>query len=371
MSSPGLPSGIFTSNRRVLICRPIGSGGVANFYDAIEPYLPEHVRYFVVHNPGAKTIFQKCASFPWIITRFMKLVRNFDIICLNPSLTPRSYYRDMMFLQVSRAFRKRTAIFIRGWEESFEQKIRGSSLMMMLFQNTYGNADAFIVLGETFKERLENMGVDRPIYKMTTVASSCADENDIHSKIESLMQKEVRCLFMSRLVAGKGLDKALDMFLELRRVLPDYKVTLTVAGDGPEGARLRGRLERVKGVSWVGHVSGKRKRNILRKMHILLYPSSYGDGMPNVVLEAMAHGMVIVATPVGGIPDVITDGKNGILFSLESWKAAVYGLKNIINNNKKFKMMCMNNFHAACKRYSPKNVSENLMRILMNACGDV
>lgn len=48
---------------------------------------------------------------------------------------------------------------------------------------------------------------------------------------------------------------------------------------------------------------------------MLFFPTRYGEGMPNVVLEAMGNGLVIVSTPVGGIKDIIKTGVNGWLIN--------------------------------------------------------
>lgn len=62
----------------------------------------------------------------------------------------------------------------------------------------------------------------------------------------------------------------------------------------------------------LGSVRGAEKEACLRGASVFLLPS-YAEGLPMAILEARAHGLAVVTTPVGGIPDAITDGETGIL----------------------------------------------------------
>jgi glycosyltransferase involved in cell wall biosynthesis len=93
------------------------------------------------------------------------------------------------------------------------------------------------------------------------------------------------------------------------------RVHLTIAGSGPEEARLKKRVRdrRLTGhVAFAGPVFGEEKARLLAASDVLLLPS-YSEGLPYALLEAMAAGAVPVATPVGAIPDVVTEGVHGRL----------------------------------------------------------
>lgn len=90
---------------------------------------------------------------------------------------------------------------------------------------------------------------------------------------------------------------------------------LELVGDGPEGETLRslvaalGLTERVAFLPWQ-----PRERLVERYRHAhILVLASYEEGMPNVVLEAMACGLPILGTRIGGTEELVTDGDNGLL----------------------------------------------------------
>ncbi len=86
-------------------------------------------------------------------------------------------------------------------------------------------------------------------------------------------------------------------------------VRVTIAGPGEPPARLAAVNGRA---TWLGWLDADAKARALREADIFLMPST-SEGLPVALLEAMAYGKPIVATRVGGIPDVLADGTEGLL----------------------------------------------------------
>jgi len=116
---------------------------------------------------------------------------------------------------------------------------------------------------------------------------------------------------IGRLSPEKGVDLAIRAHALLLRRCPDAR--LLIAGEGPEGATLRRLAERLgvaKSLDWLGHREDLAA--LYPQLNVLLIPSR-SEGMPNVALEAMSHGLPIVATTVGGVPELIHHGRTGML----------------------------------------------------------
>lgn len=124
-------------------------------------------------------------------------------------------------------------------------------------------------------------------------------------------------LFVGRLVEKKGVDILLDAMAQARIAEP--ALTLTVVGDGPLRADLQHRAARSGvPVEFRGWLKPKEVQAAMRRALLLAVPSRTAEGgdaegLPTVIMEAMALGVPVVATDHAGIPEVISDGVTGLL----------------------------------------------------------
>jgi glycosyltransferase involved in cell wall biosynthesis len=119
-------------------------------------------------------------------------------------------------------------------------------------------------------------------------------------------------LFLGRLEARKGIFDLLEAVSALRAAVPD--VRLVCAGDGERiaVARYAERLGMADAVRFTGWVGPSGKRALLEAAAVFALPS-YDEAMPVSLLEAMSAGVPVIASPVGGIPEVVVDGVSGYL----------------------------------------------------------
>jgi glycosyltransferase involved in cell wall biosynthesis len=114
--------------------------------------------------------------------------------------------------------------------------------------------------------------------------------------------------------AGRlGRQKALGVLLDALVGVPD--VRLTVAGDGPERDALERRARELGldgRVSFLGAVPRERVLRLFRAADASVLPSAW-ENFPHAVVEALAVGCPVIATAVGGVPEVVRDGENGLL----------------------------------------------------------
>jgi glycosyltransferase involved in cell wall biosynthesis len=120
------------------------------------------------------------------------------------------------------------------------------------------------------------------------------------------LPEALRVLCVGRLIADKGVDVVIDACARER--LP-----LTVAGDGPERAALEQRA-RARGVEAASPAisSARRWSRSYREAGVVVLAARRGEGLPNVLLEAMAHARPVIATPCAGTRDLLADGVNGL-----------------------------------------------------------
>lgn len=124
----------------------------------------------------------------------------------------------------------------------------------------------------------------------------------------------LRLLFVGRLSREKGIDVLLTALSRLRQELP---FRLRIVGTGKEDGTLRAQA-REMGLESVVEFAGNRI-DIVREYswcELLVLPSRF-EGMPNVVLEAMACARPVLSTTIGGCAEVVTDGSDGWLVRVD------------------------------------------------------
>lgn len=120
-----------------------------------------------------------------------------------------------------------------------------------------------------------------------------------------------------------------DVMLAALAALEDEPgLEVTLAGPGelpPDAAQL---LERQPGTSWDGWLDREKMDALFRRAEVFVMPSR-SEGLPMALLEAMAYGMAVIATAVGGIPEVVDDGVDGRLVPGEDPAAIAAALREL------------------------------------------
>lgn len=161
----------------------------------------------------------------------------------------------------------------------------------------------------------------------------------------------LRILFSGAIVETKGVFDLLDATALARRDLPPFRLVLI--GDGPRLGECRVRaatlgLDDI--VELRGWVSEGEKVALLRTSHVFCLPS-HVEGTPLSVLEAMAAGLPVVATTVGGLPMVITSGHEGVLVPPRDPRALADALCAVLADPERRRRMGAAAFERVRERY--------------------
>ncbi len=123
----------------------------------------------------------------------------------------------------------------------------------------------------------------------------------------------VRFVFLGWCENHKGIRELIEAALLLSAQSVPFRLELAGGGSQLQWLREMSADPRLAGIVTVhGWVHGNEKTTLIESGHVLVLPS-YTEGMPNAVLEGMAGGMAILATPVGGVPALVEHGHNGLL----------------------------------------------------------
>jgi glycosyltransferase involved in cell wall biosynthesis len=189
---------------------------------------------------------------------------------------------------------------------------RNDPITIKLVRETMLNADAVITVSEELRQRAIAQGV--PAEKITAILNGC-DTAVFHPGDRAAAREQVGCdptdelvVYAGNLLASKGLGELIDAFVALAKSRP--KLRLAIAGQGPYGDTLARRAAAAgleKRVILPGRCDAAGIAHWMRAADLFCLPS-YSEGCPNVVVEALACARPIVASNVGGIPELVKKG---------------------------------------------------------------
>lgn len=270
------------------------------------------------------------------------IFRHVSIVHINTSLNRKAYWRDIVYLFIAKALGARVVYQVHGGELP-RRFFAGSPLLTAFLRRTLRLPDVVVVLAQVelraYREFVPGQevvalpnGIDcRPYSGVPTVLS-----DPTHP---------LQLVYIGRIAREKGLYETLQG-LRLAHEL-GVDVRLVIAGTGAEETRLR-RYAQALGIAarvcFVGPVFGHDKVRLLSGADAMVLPS-YSEGLPYALLESMAAGVPVIATPVGAIPDVVSDGIHGFLVPPRDGKAIAESLAILAGDREKLSWMS-----RACRR---------------------
>lgn len=193
----------------------------------------------------------------------------------------------------------------------------------------WANADALIANSEVLMQKAMAFEKRYPIKVITNGVDSdfFAKDRDKFNFTIVKADNQINILFVSRLIQGKGLQYIIPQMERINQECKK-KIYLTIVGDGPYREELERMTAESKVFEYVSFEGKKNKEELYfyyNQADLFILPSE-SEGMPNVVLEAMAMGLPIIMTPCGGSKELIQD--NGYIASREKFVDTVITLCN-------------------------------------------
>ena len=268
--------------------------------------------------------------------------RHASIVHINTSLNPGAYWRDLAYLAVAKLTLTRVVYQVHGGALPQEFFAR-SRLLTRFLKLTLLVPDVIVVLARCELAAYRAF-VPSKVVAVLPNGIDCAPFDPIPT-VKSFPDKPLRLLYIGRIAREKGLYEALQGMRLATELGVDSR--FIIAGGGPEKDRLK-RYAHALGmgprVCFAGPVFGADKVKLLDGCDLFLLPS-YGEGLPYALLESMAAGVPVIATPVGAIPDVLADGTHGLLVPARDAKAIARALATLGADRERLSWMS-----RACRR---------------------
>jgi glycosyltransferase involved in cell wall biosynthesis len=163
-----------------------------------------------------------------------------------------------------------------------------------------------------------------------------------------------------RLVSWKGIASLIELVAEH----PGWR--LVVIGGGPQAAELGARARMLKApVSFTGALPQAELSRQVRRATVFALNTSF-ENFPHMLLEAMHGGVPVVATTIGGIPELIEDGKEGILVRPDDKRALGAAINRIVSD-RDFRDVIVTNARAKARQFSVDRMLDGVMEVCQAA----
>jgi glycosyltransferase involved in cell wall biosynthesis len=171
----------------------------------------------------------------------------------------------------------------------------------------------------------------------------------------------VRLLFLGTVTREKGVE---ELLLAVQRVIPGRTVTLDLVGDGAYAAEAKASLptELHGRIRFRGGLVGEELEKALREADVLVLPS-WAEGLPNAMIEAMASGLAVVTTPVGGIPDYVTDQQEALLVPPQDVDALAEALARLAEDDDLRERLGRNGHALAADVFSAEEAARRMVEV--------
>jgi len=175
-------------------------------------------------------------------------------------------------------------------------------------------------------------------------------------------------VFLSHLQESKGVLILLEAFAKFIEIHPEYQLILVGSPNPPEMADKIGQklieLAIVDSVSLLGPLFGSEKFKVLQSAYMFVLPTLF-DAFPLVILEAFQCGLAVIASDEGAIPEMIMDGKDGILITKNDAQALFQAMCELSENEYIMNMLKTNAYNTYLQRFTQERFECQMRNILL------
>lgn len=286
--------------------------------------------------------------------RFLVALLQMDILHVNMAADA-SFYRKKIFIDTAAFFHKKILIHEHGGDfQSFYYE-KNNENGRRLIRKTLNKAQVFVVLSQEWAEFFKPIVnkekiiiLENAVLIPPTPKTSYDDHN---------------LLFLGRLCNEKGISELLDAVSIVSQKYPNIRLYL--GGIWEDNNLKKKAVILKKHVKYLGWIDDKKKERCMEKCSIFVLPT-YFEGQPISLLEAMAKGMAVVSTEVGGIPQIVTSGRDGILIPPKDTQALAKSICELLDDTDTKKQLGINARARVTQSYNIRERVDELVAIYAN-----
>ncbi|HLG41571.1 MAG TPA: glycosyltransferase family 4 protein [Chitinophagaceae bacterium] len=289
---------------------------------------------------------------------FLRLLTNrkIKIVHIHGAKDGSIFRKSLMCFIARKLFSKK--IVFHSHAGAFDEYYRKrGSLYKYACRFLINNSEAVIVLSDRWNDFFrKNFKIKRIIVIRNPV------EHRQSFVVNQQSRSEIKFLFLGKIVDHKGIFDLVNLVIEEQNTLRG-KCKFLVGGnhevDMLKKMIKEGGVEDL--VEYIGWVKDEQKDSFFYMSDYFILPT-YHEAMPMTILESLSYGKPVITTPVGGIPEVIENNKNGMLFQPGDMKQLKKIIFEVINDRSKYDCMRKNAMNTATLFY-PESIKLELEKL--------
>jgi glycosyltransferase involved in cell wall biosynthesis len=263
--------------------------------------------YVASHRAGSNWVKITTAVKAWL--RVAVLLHRMDAPLVHVQTASRgSFWRKFVVCLLARLAGRPYIVHLHGGGFACFYKESGA-LARRLIRSTLAHAALVIALSEEWREQLLRIC---PTARIEVLHNAVPVPDIRRPRPREIIEPTL--LFLGHILRDKGVYDLVRAFALIAPKFPRAKLVLGGIGEVGTVKQLATQLEILQRVSCPGWLDVERKAAALAGSQVFLLPS-YIEGMPMALLEAMSWGLPVIATPVGGIPQVVEHEVSGLLIT--------------------------------------------------------
>ncbi len=314
------------------------------------------LKYIGTMKEGSKLKKLMVAALAYL--RFAFCVRKYDIVHVNFS-SDNSFRRKSFFIKCAYRHGKKIVIHQHGGDfKTFYGKELDDSGRKYV-REIFELADAVLVLTRSWKEFF---GTITDADKITVLPNGvCVGTDDAESTKRIQGKRDIhKIIFLGRICRDKGIDELIEAVDAVHNANSEVKLYLGGIYEEPEYEdKVRGKSDFIKYLGWI---TGEEKEKYLEECGILVLPSYY-EGFPVSILDGMLKGLVVIASAVGGIPDIIDDGVDGFLIEPHSSQQLKEKIEMVMADEDMAERVAVAGMKKVREKYSLEKITDKLVEI--------
>lgn len=309
-------------------------GGIVTLEKHMLKHAPAHVQIQHIGTAVDGSAIQKAFGFAIALVRviLVLLTKKVDIVHAHVAERGSAYRKSIVTLIAKFLFRK--PVILHSNSPEFHEFYQGLSLNVrqgLLW--AFSQCDRFIAVSESWRNfYVDKFGLQPE--QVLVLANPIELPTQVPHRERS---NQINLVFLGRIGQRKGTFDLIRAFAILPKPIRN-QANLILAGDGEVdkardlvasySLKISNIGDRITIYDWL---NSQQRDALLTQAHVFILPT-YNEGLPLALLEAMGWGLPVITTPVGGIPDLIVSGKNGLLVQPGDIQQLSTAIESLIQN---------------------------------------